>query len=280
MYVAADGPRDGNLADHQGCEEVRDYLQKELNWEMDLNQRYQEVNLGCGKHVSSSISWFFEHEDEGIILEDDCVPSLSFFNFCTILLERYRHSENIQIIGGTNFLPTGNGESYYFSDFPQIWGWATWKRAWNNYSFSLKEFSEEEMKTIVNDRFSNLQMRDYWLDIFRMMKSEPVDTWDYQWTFSIWKANGICVIPSENLISNVGYGELATHTKDKNDLVFDRPVGDIVEWRHPQKIKVRKDLDKLLFYKNFEARKNAYFLKKVKDKLQWEVKKLLGFGKH
>ena len=279
LYVAADGPRSGNASDHQGCKAVRDYLRKELNWEMDLVLRFQDENMGSGKHVSSAISWFFEQEEEGIILEDDCIPALSFFKFCGDLLQRYKMDDKIQLIGGTNYFSPGNNDSYYFSDLPQIWGWATWRRAWKHNDFSLKSIDENRLKQLVKSRFKNHQLQDYWLKVYRMMKTDPLDAWDYQWTFSMWNAGGIAIIPAKNLISNVGYGELATHTKHKIDEVFDRPTEDIREMVHPKSKKVRKDLDLKLFFNNFEPRKSFYFLRKLKDKIRCEVKKLIGIGK-
>lgn len=141
LFVSADGPRPTKIGEQETCEQVQKIIQK-IDWKCDLKTNYSEKNLGCRVAVSSGINWFFNHVYEGIILEDDCVPDISFFHFCETMLEYYRNDERIMHIGGFNYqdgIIRGSG-SYYFSQLSHIWGWATWKRAWDKYDVNVSTY--------------------------------------------------------------------------------------------------------------------------------------------
>jgi hypothetical protein len=231
--------------------------------------------MGCGKHVSSAISWFFENVEEGIILEDDCVPHADFFPYCAELLERYRTNENIYVIGGNNFQAQPWGKSsYYFSAYGHIWGWATWKRAWKNYDFSLASYNDDSMSTQIKKYCRNTQSQSYWIDIFKLMKYTPIDTWDYQWTFCQWMHNGINIMPNVNLVSNIGFHADATHTKIEVAGISQIPTVTILPIIHPKRIRINRKADRYTFYKNFEQKKKNVFWLKVRDKIKCEFRKI------
>ena len=213
LYIAADGPRDNKLGEDLKVQEVRKYVMSNIDWECEIKTLFREKNLGCKLAVSSAIDWFFENEEEGIILEDDCLPDVSFFPFCSELLERYRHDERVMMVSGVNFL---GGQrvtpySYFFSKYNYIWGWASWRRAWKHYDVNMRlwpEFREKAFLLGILDKKEYIHWSKYFDDIF----SGKVDTWDAQWTFSLWTQNGLSVMPAVNLVCNIGFGAQAFHT--------------------------------------------------------------------
>jgi acetyltransferase-like isoleucine patch superfamily enzyme len=261
LYIAADGPRMDKPGEDEICKETRDLVLKQIDWDCNVVTRFQEQNLGCGKSVSGAITWFFENVEEGIILEDDCVPSASFFNYCECLLEKYRNNENIFVIGGTNQQKKKRGNaSYYFSAYGLIWGWATWRRAWNKYSFSLESFDDNTLKNDLRYYFKAEREMDYWFSLYKTMKYNPIDTWDHQWLFTQWKNKGINIIPNVNLIRNIGFDHRATHTKTHIEGISDMIVSEMKHIKHPSRIKINRKADLYSF-------DNA-FRKKVKSTKQ------------
>ncbi len=277
LYIAADGPREGNDNDNVKCEKVRKYVLANIDWEGEVKTLFREKNLGCGKGVSSAITWFFENVEEGIILEDDCVPSLSFFNYCSTLLEKYRNNDNIYVLGGNNFQKRKRGNaSYYFSAYGHIWGWATWRRAWKKYDFTLETFDDQKFYKCLENYFSTKQEKEYWLNIFNMMKQSLIDTWDYQWTFTQWYNNAINILPNVNLVKNIGFTEEGTHTTwaipGKSDLVSYN-ISKIV---HPHKIKIDRKADLYTFRNIFLMKKEIRIKEKIK-KIILSIIRLSGY---
>jgi hypothetical protein len=274
VYIAADGARPSKDGEVFVCNEVRDYVLNAINWECEIITNFQEHNLGCGKHVSNAISWFFTQEEQGIILEDDCIPHIDFFNYCTELLEKYKDNETIFTIGGNNFqVQTIGNASYYFSTYGHIWGWATWKRAWEKYQYDLNTYDEKTMRKRMKHYFKNLQTFDYWWRIFELMRTDPVDTWDYQWSFCQWYNKGLSIMPNVNLVSNIGHGVDATHTKDFVEGILEHPIQALPEIKHPTKIALQRTADNHSFYTNFEKRKPNYLKRKIFEKLSYELKR-------
>lgn len=203
LYVAADGPRKNKPGETELCRVTREII-KQVDWPCEIKTRFLDYNLGCGRAVSSSISWFFDSVEKGIILEDDCVPNGSFFHFCEKLLDKYEKDEKVMHIGGTNMRPEiGIRESYCFSDIPNIWGWASWRRAWKLYQFHFG--STEDIITVVDNHFRKKSLQSYWKNVFLQTHRRKIDTWDYQWVFACWKNNGLSISPKVNLISNIGF---------------------------------------------------------------------------
>ena len=241
FYIAADGYRRNRPGEEEKVREVRDYVLANIDWDCEVKTLFREENLGCKYAVSGAISWFFEHEEQGIILEDDCLPSQSFFWFCEELLERYKDEKKVWHISGTNFQNGMNRGSsdYYFSVFVHVWGWATWREKWNNYDTELSGFRNEVFLEGINIRN---ETKKYWRDIFEKMKNKQVDTWDYQWVFTMWKHQGFSAIPQRNLITNMGFGSDATHTTKQSRFSNLRRY-EIIDLIHPATIKQEEDAD-------------------------------------
>lgn len=186
LFIGADGPREGRSEEPRLCEEAR-HIATQVDWHCEVHTLFRDENLGCKEAVSSAITWFFEQVEAGIILEDDCVPHPSFFSYCDALLDYYAQDERIFAIGGNNFQPpTRNyGASYYFSVYPHIWGWATWRRAWRHYDGRIEAWpklkQESWLQGWMGDRFA----ARYWSNIFDRVHNGEIDSWDYPWTFSI-----------------------------------------------------------------------------------------------
>ena len=216
LFIAADGPRDGNLLDINKCSETRARILEAIDWPCEVKTNFQENNLGCKLGPITAINWFFENEEMGIILEDDCVPDQSFFTFCEGLLNMYKDDERIMLISGNNYQRgrKRTDYSYYFSKQPLTWGWATWRRAWE-YFEDLKSWPECKINGTLDLMFDDSVEEEYWTQIWDRVYSNNISTaWDYQWMYSCRKNNGLTIIPEHNLVSNIGFGEDATHTKN------------------------------------------------------------------
>lgn len=223
LYIAADGPRKDCREDADACRRVREIV-SEVDWPCDVKFVFNSDNLGCTRAVVAAISWFFDHEQEGIILEDDCLPHSSFFSYCRELLERYRNNEKVMAISGDNSIASQISPpfSYAFTNFALVWGWASWARAWKHFDFSLP-CRAQRSKVIrhVCQTNENFEIINKTLEKIRFGE---IDTWDYIWNFNIWDQQGLCLIPKENLVSNIGFGEGASHTTDATDSRANRPV--------------------------------------------------------
>jgi hypothetical protein len=212
LYISGDGPR--NETEALQCEKAR-AVKDMVDWPCKVVTRYLDHNLGCRYGVSSGISWFFDQVEEGIIMEDDCMPDVSFFYFAQELLEKYRDDARVMHIGASNFqLPSFKiPESYYFSLYNHIWGWASWRRAWKHYQVDLMNIQATEIKQTLKGLFKRKIDQDFWLEMFKYAKSGNINTWDYQWMFAVWQQNGKAIIPAVNLISNIGFGAGGTNTQ-------------------------------------------------------------------
>jgi hypothetical protein len=244
LYVAADGPRLDKEGEKEKCEAVRKIATR-IDWDCELTTLFREENLGCGKAVSEAITWLFDHVEEGIILEDDCLPAESFFYYCNELLHMYRNDEKIMHIGGSNFqngIKRGRGD-FYFSSIPHIWGWATWKRAWDKYDFNMNGYSDHGCIEILNKLYRQNHIINYWLNIYNAMSRGMIDTWDYQWHYTLLINNGMSISPNINMVRNIGFGINATHTTEENKLVSDLPIFEVTNLNHPVKIILSKIAD-------------------------------------
>ncbi|WP_341882972.1 nucleotide-diphospho-sugar transferase [Synechococcus sp. UW140] len=215
LYVACDGPNSERPAEAEKVSATRQVIEQEINWPCQIERLYSDVNQGCRVGVSRAISWFFEQVEEGIILEDDCVPHPDFIPYCTTLLERYRHDTRVWCISGNNFEdgPWRKGNDYFFTKIPMIWGWATWRSRWNHYDDKIEKWDEFKMANLGSSAFPDASMRSYWFSIWDQLSlSGKPDTWDYQWVFICVSNGGLTALPRQNLVSNVGFGADATHT--------------------------------------------------------------------
>ncbi|HVN49162.1 MAG TPA: nucleotide-diphospho-sugar transferase [Bacteroidota bacterium] len=263
LFVAADGPRLQKIGEKEMCEQTRAIL-KQVDWGCDVKTRFSETNQGCKVGVSSAITWFFEQVEEGIILEDDCLPDVSFFSYCENLLERYRNDERVMHIGGANFqnnVHRGSG-SYYFSQLPHVWGWATWKRAWSLYDVNMKLYPELLASGKMQIMFPHNQLNQYWQYRFDLAYKNQIDTWDIQWQYTLLVHHALSIIPNVNLISNIGFWENATHTKAQFNVLANIPTRSLKEIVHPQEIILDPKADLYSFHKYFSPPKiiKLYYL--------------------
>lgn len=224
LYIAADGPRPDNASDLEKCIETRKVTDL-INWPCEVKTFFRDENLGCGKGPSFAISWLFENEESGIILEDDCIPDPTFFLFCRDLLAKYQDDSQVMHISGTNHNPSfvrNEDYSYYFSKVGHSWGWASWRRAWNHFDYSMKNLDEILEKKYFNDLFPNYLVRKYFKRKFtQTFNNEIIGVWDYQWEFSRLINSGLSITPTKNLIRNIGFGEDATHTFSEVNTIAD-----------------------------------------------------------
>lgn len=208
LYVAADGARMDRPGEVEKINAVRRCIMSGIDWECEVKTLFRETNLGCKYAVSGAVTWFFENEDQGIILEDDCLPSQSFFWFCEHLLMRYRADRRVGHISGYNHFPFRVQTSdYFFSLIPGIWGWATWADRWRDYDVEMENYPS--YPNFVN-RFSNRAHAKYWVDVFSRISD--IDTWDYQWAYTLLSNGYLAIRPSSNLVTNIGFSNDATHT--------------------------------------------------------------------
>jgi hypothetical protein len=264
IFVAADGPRKNVPGEIELCERTRE-IAATVDWECEVTTLFRETNLGCGPAVSAAITWFFEKVEEGIILEDDCLPSLSFFEFCADSLERFREDTRIGTISGDYFLPPDLllEQPYYFSKYFQIWGWATWRRTWQKYRFDLSFESEENWQKILEEVHSAPLESKYWLEVLEGLKNGTVNTWDYQMMFISWRERFLHVMPTRNLVSNIGYRPDATHTFFESPL-DQLPRNDIRNFRVDVEVCALPQIDNLTFYVRFlESLHSVWWLKQA-----------------
>lgn len=228
LYVAADGPRPNHEVEADLVAQVRK-IATEVDWSCEVKTLFRNENLGCKYAVSGGISWFFEQEEQGIILEDDCLPSKSFFWFCEELLERYAKDERIFIISGYNKQQEWhpNHHDYFFSNLGGIWGWATWRRAWVHYDSEMKSLDEFAklgfFESTLGYKLGNLR-RNQLVEAKKQIKSGKIDTWDYQWGYSRTINKGLACVPSISLIQNIGFNDQATHTKKTKEHVIAQDI--------------------------------------------------------
>jgi hypothetical protein len=259
LYVAADGPRANREGEAAKASQVRE-IATAVDWPCKVKTLFRDENLGCKKAVSSGIDWFFENEEQGIILEDDCLPHPDFFTFCETLLNRYASDERVWVVTGDNFQDgqqRGDG-SYYFSRYNHVWGWASWRRAWTKRDMEIKFWpkwkNSPEWKAWLPDRVE----RKYWTKIFDQMYRQEIDTWDYPWTASAWFHGGLTATPNVNLVSNIGFGEDATHTKSKKSSYAEMPVHPQGFMVHSSEILNDGDADRWAFEYHFGGRNSRF----------------------
>ena len=263
LYVAADGPRENNQDEIAKCEQVRT-IATNVDWDCEVKTLFRDENLGCKFAVSGAIDWFFENEEMGIILEDDCLPNESFFKFCEQLLYRYRGKEKVMTISGNNFQPQKRTDnSYYFSKFMHCWGWATWRRAWNNFDLEMSDWPMLKKGDFLVKLFKEINNQKHWEQKFDRAYANEIDSWAYIWQYSIWRKKGINILPEKNLVSNIGFGSEGTHTRNKTSTAANLETFSLnFPLEHPKQIIINNKADKYTQNKHF----NPPFVRKVFNK--------------
>lgn len=253
LFIAADGPRADRPEEVALCCETRTIIQK-IDWACEVKTLFRENNLGCKRAVSEAITWFFDNVEFGIILEDDCLPNLSFFQFCAELLEKYKNEARIMVISGNNFLPKDwqCEYSYYYSIYNHCWGWATWRRAWELYDNYLTDWHNQRKHSLLINIYRSKLASEYWSHIFDNCFKGQIDSWAYPWTFSCWVNNGLTILPQKNLVSNIGFDERGAHTTNSYDEASNMPSYSLeFPLKHPPRIIINEDADNYTTWQHF-----------------------------
>jgi hypothetical protein len=242
LFVACDGPNPERPGEAEKVMATRAVIDNEIDWPCQIERLYSKTNYGCGLSVCRALSWFFEQVEEGIILEDDCVPHPDFFPYCTELLARYRNDTRVWCISGDNFQNgrwRGDG-SYYFSRYPHCWGWATWRHRWSHYDGDLLQWPYLKDSGLLGSVVENPREAQYWTQIWdRLLREGMSHNWDYRWTFTCFANGGLTALPNLNLVENVGFGEGACHTISEDSIGAplsrraEHPSG-LLPLRHPK----------------------------------------------
>jgi len=255
LLVVADGPR--NEEERSLCERTREVVQH-VDWPCEVRRNYSESNLGCKVRVSSGLDWVFQEVDEAIILEDDCLPHPTFFRFCEELLDRYREDPRIGHVGGSNSLQDLHSTrySYSFSRFTHIWGWATWKRVWQEYDVNMTLWPDVRADGMARNLFASDELARLYEEHWAGTYSGEVDTWDYQWQFCRLVHGSLAVVPAVNLVSNIGCGSDATHVIDPDNPRAGLPARAMTFPLHHPPYTVCDDAADEAFAKRFVFRRN------------------------
>jgi hypothetical protein len=255
LILIADGPR--NPAEGSQCEAARAVVAN-VDWDCEVTRDYASENLGLKKRITSGLDLVFDRYEEAIILEDDCLPSISFFRYCQELLDRYRENDLVMHIAGSDLLGGDRSQlSYRFTRYPHIWGWATWRSAWQTYDPALAEwhaFSRRKRERRIAEMFAHEDERRYWRDAWDA--SEHIDNWDFRWSYALLSRNGLATIPNRNLVTNIGFGSNATNALDDPHGIGGRPRGEMAfPLRHPTEIQTdpMADAETSIFYRRPES---------------------------
>ena len=270
IYVSADGPRENSVNDKELCKEVRNQFDK-LPWDCKVTKKFSENNLSCKRNVIESINWFFENNKHGIILEDDCIPSITFFSFCEKLLDKYDLNQKIMQIngfnGGLKYFDSNNA-SYFFSKLNTTWGWATWKRAWLKFDNNFDGY--ENFKNKLEDYYENSDIAEWMKLYFDKSISNKDNIWSTNWSYTILKNDGLCISPMKNLVENIGFDNSATSGKSELFSKFSKSVdNNFTLDEFTNTIVYKKENDEKFFYDLVEkidqrAKKNIlYKIKKI-----------------
>jgi hypothetical protein len=249
LFVVADGPRKDVLGDCESCQKTRKIIEQ-VDWDCEVKTLFRKENLGCGKSISNGISWFFDHVEQGIILEDDCVPDISFFLFCALMLKKYKEVENVMMIAGTSYFfnKIKKKYDYFFSRYYPIWGWATWRRAWKTYDFNLsswKTSKKQQVKTLKKI-YRRKSVIKFWEENFDALVNKRIDSWAFQWSYNCIFHDGFAVVPIYNLISNIG--KVGVHTRSPGPF-FNMPVKafPVDNMEFACQVQENNELDKIIY---------------------------------
>lgn len=259
IYIAADGPRPNRESDSSKCTETRK-ITENVDWNCEVKRLYRSENLGCGRGVSEAITWFFQNEEMGIIIEDDIEPHPDFFEYCDVMLEKYKNDNSIQLIAGHNTFYNGykSDFSYYMSSLFHMWGWASWRRVWDTYVFDTQNIEMDKFKEKLFTRNLPNATKKYWMSVFDMMRNHGSDTWDFQLFFNQIMYDRFSIISYKNLTRNIGFTEEATHTTKDNEKESNHKTQSPLPIMHPTKIFFDTKAD-LIFAKNYGWYRFSFF---------------------
>ncbi|MDR0305566.1 MAG: hypothetical protein LBI42_01885 [Chitinispirillales bacterium] len=235
LYIAADGPRADKVGEKELCEQTRELILNSIDWECEVKILFQKKNLGCAVGVSTGISWFFKHEEQGIIIEDDVVANQSFFKYCSELLSKYKDNKNIWTIGGHNLQGiSAIDKSYTFTKWFLCWGWATWRDRWKHFHLDVKNMDEK----VYDSYTKNKHIRNNWVQAIRSQQNK-LTTWDIPFFTIGLRCNALHVLPQKNMTKNIG--SIGAHTIANNALVNTKTY-KLSILKHPKNKKTNQTL--------------------------------------
>lgn len=247
LFLIRDAARTGYPEDRQRVA-ASSKIAERIDWPCEVKRFFAEENMGCGRRISSGINAAMRHSDRLIVLEDDCVPNPSFFDYCRVMLDRYEHDDSVMSVGGSNFLRGSISEEvasksdYYFSKYAHIWGWATWRSAWQHYDYSMKVWPAFGMDGGLADLCRNQHELEYWRSMFDKVAAGRIDTWDFQWMLACWRRGGRCIVPRVNLVQNIGFDDRGTRTGRKLNR-FSIPAAELTVRTHPSSSAINTEAD-------------------------------------
>jgi len=213
LFVVADGPREAHPDDVENCAAVREIIDG-VDWECAVHRRFREENVGLPEAVYTGLDWVFEQVPEAIILEDDTVPNADFFRFCETMLDRYHGDTQVMMVNGTNRLETwrDHRQTHHFVTWQDVWGWATWRDAWDEYDPDIEAWGDPEVRDRIRDHVADEERANYHSNLFDSLYEGGVTGWSRAWRFAMFRNGGLSVMPSRNLVTNVGFDERGHYT--------------------------------------------------------------------
>lgn len=274
LFIISDGPRENKVGENELVQATRDII-KDVSWKCNVHTNFSEKNLGCTLRVSTGLDWVFSQTEQAIILEDDCYPNISFFRYCDELLEKYKDNPEIMMISGNNNSLTECEDSFYFTNYFHIWGWATWKRAWDKNEIDVISWPSFKRRQGLKKYFSKPSELYYWSHVFDLVYKNLVTSWDISWVYSCYKNGGISIAPKYNLISNIGFGENATHTSG-NSIYANVETKELdFPLQYPKSFSVNSQLDEIeRKIRNKDSKRLPFPLQVIAGKIKWFIRGL------
>ena len=259
LFLVTNGPRKGHSQDIPLCQKVHKVISN-IDWDCDVHTNFSDTNIGCRKRISSGIDWVFEHVEEAIILEDDCLPEISFFQFCSEMLKYHKNEPRIMMISGNNFLPQKEWKenSYFYSHIGFIWGWATWRRAWQeHFDVNIKDWPMLKYDRSFRKAFGSRRKYRHYKRAFDMI-CNGLDTWDYQWNYAMRKNKSLCVCPRVNLVANIGFGKDSTNTCGDPKQSYVQTQNICFPLKHKNNLRINLKKERYLFCHHQDLRGTSF----------------------
>ncbi len=269
LLVIGDGPRRDHPHDPALVAQTREVVAR-VNWPCDVTVSYSGSNLGCKRRIASGLKWVFQSVSEAIILEDDCLPDPSFFSFCQQLLDRYRADRRVTSVSGSNFQDgqSRSEHSYYFSKYFHCWGWASWRRVWQQFDPDMLAWPRFSAAGCLQHIADSWEEQRYWQTIYDSQYGGNLSSWAYPWQFSCWSQSGLSALPNVNLVSNIGFGDAATHTGNSDTHLANAPTSSIQSLKHPPFLIRNKEADQYTF-------EHVYQRPRGLRKFYWKINRYL-----
>lgn len=278
LYIFQDGPREDNSTDQELVLAVRTVVDEIIDWPCNVHKRYSECNLGCGPGPVDGITWFFQNVEYGIIIEDDAIPHIDFFEYASTLLQKYQSDSSIRVIGSMKIFEQTYGDgSYYFSMMNRtLCAWASWRRAWALYNYTMTRYSTKDLKRAMREYGATIQEIEYWQDRLEEVHVDCLgnSSWDQQFWMTIWLTGGKGICPNRNLSTNIGFDETATHIQDGSNIASCRALEPILPLIHPTSNKIQRKADEM-FHKLYFGSPRDYGWRGFRIRLNKKLKKLL-----